>query len=128
MTTLKILIADDDPELRTWLRTVLSHEGVAIHEVESGLELLGVLTAQGPFDLVIADVRMSWATGLQALSMARGSGFEVPFVIMTAHADESVQHAARRLGAALLLKPFTVHELLDTANAALARRRSTASG
>ena len=110
-----LLIADDDPEMRSWLRAVLAQAGARIDEVESGAELVRALTENGPYDLVVADVRMSWATGVQALAMARTAGVQTPFVVITAYADAAVRAAAEALGAPLLEKPLTVQELLETA-------------
>jgi hypothetical protein len=42
--------ADDDPDLRGWLRTVLRHYGMEVLEAESGVELLERLSGAGPFD------------------------------------------------------------------------------
>jgi CheY-like chemotaxis protein len=121
MGATRFLVADDDPEMRAWLMAVLGHRGVEVAQVESGVELLRALAQDGPFDLVVADVRMSWATGLQALSMARAAGYLTPFVVITAHADESVRASAFELGATVLEKPFSIEELLRTADGVLAR-------
>ena len=115
MSRPRLLIADDDPEMRSWLRAVLSNRGAAVSEAESGVELVRLLMEEGPFDLVVTDVRMSWATGTQALAMARTAGVETPFVVITAYADDAVRRAAGALGAAVLEKPFGVRELLDVA-------------
>jgi len=118
--TLRMLVADDEAELRSWLREVLTIRGVEVSEAESGVELLRALAQDGPFDVVVTDVRMSWATGVQALSMARSAGFSTPFVVITAHADDAVRAAVGRLGATLLEKPFSVEELLAQAREAVA--------
>jgi DNA-binding NtrC family response regulator len=126
----RLLIADDDLEMRSWLRAVLACRGAEVSEVESGAELLRALSEDGPFDLVVTDVRMSWASGVQALAMARTAGMHTPFVVITAYADDAVRTAADALGAALLEKPFTIEELLDTAQGLVARRqqREAAAG
>lgn len=108
----RLLVADDDPEMRTFLRAALSGRPVQLEEVESGAELVQALAEGGPWDLVITDVRMSWATGTQALAMARDAGWRTPFLVITAHATAEVRIAAESLGAALLEKPFTVEQLL----------------
>jgi CheY-like chemotaxis protein len=115
MSNPRLLIADDDPEMRSWLRAVLGNRGASVCEAESGAELLRLLAEEGPFDLVVTDVRMSWASGIQALAMARTAGFMTPFVVITAYADEVVRRTVAKLGAALVEKPFTVEELLDAA-------------
>jgi len=116
MKLTRLLVADDDAEMRAWLVAVLLHRGVEVAQAESGAELLRALATDGPFDLVVTDVRMSWATGIQALAMARTAGYQTPFVVITGHADESVRAAAGELGAVLLVKPFSIEELLETAH------------
>jgi CheY-like chemotaxis protein len=128
MRAMRLLIADDDPEMRAWLRAVLDHRGREMVEAESGAELVRALAEQGPFDLVVTDVRMSWASGIQALTMARTAGYQTPFVVITAHADDGVRRSADELGAALLEKPFTIEELLDTAEDLLERTQGAAVG
>jgi CheY-like chemotaxis protein len=121
MSATRFLVADDDPEMRAWLMAVLGNRGVEVAQVESGVELLRALAQDGPFDLVVADVRMSWATGIQALAMARTAGFLTPFLVITAHADESVRASAQELGATVLEKPFSIERLLEVAHEVLAR-------
>ena len=127
MKTLRLLIADDDPEIRLWLEAGLEQEGAEIVGAESGAELVDLLSREGPFDLVISDVRMSWATGLQALSMARGAGIETPFVLITAHADPPTRRAAAALGALLLEKPLDI-EVLSRLVAEISERGAARAG
>ncbi|MGC4114450.1 MAG: response regulator [Myxococcales bacterium] len=128
MRRTRVLVADDDPDVRDWVRTVLGQRGVVVLEAESGVELLERLSTSGPFDLVIADVRMSWATGVQALAMARRAGFELPFLVITSHADEALRGEVASLGARLLSKPFTLAQFLDAAGQALGRQRLSRAG
>jgi len=121
----RLLIADDDAEMRTWLRAVLESQGAELREVESGAELVRALASDGPFDLVITDVRMSWASGLQALAMVRTAGNRTPFVVITAHADTDVYETADELGVQLLEKPLSPQRLLEAAEAVLARAALT---
>jgi two-component system response regulator HydG len=116
----RLLIADDDLEMRSWLREVLGERGALILEADSGAELLRMLAEEGPFDLVITDVRMSWADGVQVLQMARTAGYETPFVVITAFANDRVRAQVAELGAVLLEKPFEVEQLVEKARGALA--------
>ncbi|HEY3448976.1 MAG TPA: response regulator [Myxococcales bacterium] len=127
MRRLRVLVADDDPDLRNWLRLVLGQRGMVVLEAESGVELLERLASSGPFDLVVADVRMSWASGLQALAMARDAGFALPFLVITSHVDDAVRRAVAALDAPLLPKPFTVAELLEAAGKALRQNKAAAA-
>lgn len=125
---LRLLIADDDPEMRAFLRAALTGRRVQVEEVESGAELVQALAERGPHDLVITDVRMSWATGVQALEMARDAGWRTPFLVITAHATAEVRIAAEAFGAQLLEKPFTVERLLGAIDLALGDEGRAAAG
>src|SRR3990172_4681276 len=101
MREVRLLIADDDPDMRSWLREVLEARGARVAEADSGVDLLRVLSDEGPFDLVVSDVRMSWASGVQVLAMVRAAGYEIPFIVITAYADARVRAAVAQLGAVL---------------------------
>ncbi|MGI5862629.1 MAG: response regulator [Myxococcales bacterium] len=125
----RVLLADDDEDLRRWLRAVLDDAGAAVVEAESGAVLLQRLT-EAAFDLVVTDVRMSWTTGSRVLAMARAAGYEMPFVIITAHVTEPLRRELAQPGVELLGKPFeadrlvtSARRLLDEARRARERRR-----
>lgn len=113
MRAMRLLIADDDVEMRSWLRAVLVQQYAAVEEAASGAELVRAFAEEGPYHLVITDVRMPWASGTQALSMARLAGYRTPFLVITAYADARVRAAAQELCAAVLEKPFTAEKLLE---------------
>jgi DNA-binding NtrC family response regulator len=112
----RLLVADDDAEMRSWLRQVLEPHGASVAEADSGVDLLRLLNEEGPFDLVVSDVRMSWASGIQVLAMVRSAGYETPFIVITAYADERVRCAASQLRAVLIEKPFEIERLVEAAD------------
>ena len=105
MSRHRFLIANADPMSRRRLRAMLARSGRLVREAASGWELMSLLATDGPFALVIADVELAMPNGLQALAMARTAGLDVPFVITSPSDDPRIQTMARRLGAALLLRP-----------------------
>jgi CheY-like chemotaxis protein len=111
----RVLVADDNREMRSWLREIFEAQRATVEEAHSGAELARRLMHEGPFDLVVGDVRMSWATGLQVLEMARAAGNAVPFLVITGFADEAVRERARQLGAELMEKPFEAEQLVERA-------------
>ncbi len=119
MREVRLLVADDDAEMRSWLREMLEARGARVWEADSGVDLLRVLNDEGPFDLVVSDVRMSWASGVQVLAMVRSAGHEIPFVVITAYADPRVRASVAQLGAVLVEKPFEVEQLMEAAKAVL---------
>jgi len=121
----RILIADDDREMRRVLRDMLRPTGAEISEAGNGQDLLGHLSHGGPFDLVITDLRMPGPTGLQVVMLVRTAGNEIPFIVITAFGDESVRAALARVPNAFMLdKPFAPPALLDCVAVALAHRSS----
>ena len=110
---LTLLIAEDDPRMRAWLRTVLAHTGASIHEAGTGWEVLSLLATEVRFDLVVSDVRMPSPSGLQALAMARTAGSEVPFLLISAFGDQQLRAQAEVLRASFLDKPFSARELIS---------------
>lgn len=115
----KILVAEDDPDMRRLIVTMLKHLGYDIAEVNSGTALLAylgsVLMAPGEYgivDLLIADVRMPGLSGLDVLAGLRAAGWDLPVILLTAFGDESVHLRAQRLGAlAMFDKPFDLASL-----------------
>ena len=109
----RVIVADDDPALREWLRLLLRPLQAQIREASGGLELLDLLAADEPYDLVITDVRMPGPNGLQVVAMARTAGLVAPFLVITAFPDDDVRRSLQAAGAELLAKPFTPAELRD---------------
>lgn len=112
MTGLNLIVAEDDPAMQRWLLTVLARMGASVRTASSGWELLSLLADDhAAVDLVISDVRMPIPGGIDVLAMARSAGVTVPFVLITAFANDDLRDTARRLSASVLDKPFLVHEL-----------------
>lgn len=118
----RVLLADDDEDLRRWLRAVLEDAGATVAEAESGAVLLQRLT-EAAFDLVVTDVRMSWTTGSRVLAMARAAAYQMPFVVITAHATETLRRELAQPGVELLEKPFEAERLVATARRLLDEAR-----
>jgi two-component system response regulator MprA len=109
----RVLLADDDLEMRRLVRHVLEALGVDVREASSGVALLSCLAEESDFDLVVTDVRMPWISGAQVVEMARAAGFEFPVLIMTAFADDRLRQSVRGMAGALLLeKPFEMQQLV----------------
>src|SRR5690349_14656424 len=112
----RVLLADDDIEMREVVRQVLEAAGLEVEEVSSGVMLLSRLADDGDFDLVVTDVRMPWISGEHVMQMARAAGFGMPVLIMTAFADADLKDTVAAIpGATLLEKPFEVDELIERA-------------
>ncbi len=125
----RILVAEDDLEMRRLVVDALVEDGHDVLAVGDGAALLVELARSDRFhyrsvDLVIADVRMPICSGLEALETLRGVGAPFPFLLMTAFGDDELHEKARRLGATLIAKPFSMARLRKTIADALATRRT----
>ena len=109
-----LLIVDDDEDARGWLVEIFSQVGCRVKEASSGLGALDELAENGPFHLVVTDVYMPTPSGLQLVAMARTTGYEGPFLLVTAFPDpEMVDFANDSERTELLAKPFTADEVLQ---------------
>jgi len=114
----RILVADDDPEMRRLVVDALRADGYDVREASSGAGLLDQMSSYFldgtnlPIDLVISDIRMPLITGLEMLAGLRAVDCPMDFILMTAFGDEKTQREAERLGAlALFDKPFELSAL-----------------
>ena len=117
----RILIVDDEPNVRLVFRTTLESSGYDLAQAEDGRAALASL-AGGGFDLVLLDLQMPGMDGMETLRRLRESGGEVPVVIITAHG--SVPHAVRamKLGAIdFVAKPLSPDTLRRVVADVLAR-------
>jgi CheY-like chemotaxis protein len=122
----RLLIADDDREMRRVLRDMLRPTGADIREAANGQDLLGHLET-GEYDLIITDLRMPAPNGLQVMMKARSAGCQTPFILITAFGDEEIRAELGRIPNAFMLeKPFARPALLSWVATAL-RDREPAS-
>jgi len=120
----RVLLAEDDDEMRALLAWWLSKYGFDVTECDHGIDLinridpLGVPIEPHKFDLIISDIRMPGITGLDVLEDVRLCETECPPVIfITAFGDRDTHQQAHRLGAAAIFdKPFDFNKLLAKAH------------
>jgi len=120
----RVLIVDDEPELRRMLARVLGAEKMTVLTAVSGEDALELLDRE-VVDVALVDLQMPGLSGLELLTEARKRGSEVDFVIMTAHGDVDVAVRAMHAGAYhFLTKPFrSVEEVSLTVQKAAEHRR-----
>jgi DNA-binding response OmpR family regulator len=115
----KVLIAEEDDELRTSLVLELSKDGYNIIEVEDGLELRDYLEAvqlpRSPLDwpaVIISDVELSGCGGVEVCEWLHALDKFLPFILLTWRNEPKARAAAERAGAWYIFeKPLRVHEL-----------------
>ena len=126
----RILVAEDDHEMRSVVVESLRKDGYEVSEATDGGRLLVTLAreyvpgdATPHIDLLVSDVRMPVCSGLQILEQLRAAQWRVPVILMTAFGDESMRERARALCALLLDKPFEMRDLRAAVACFLRRRR-----
>ena len=121
MAAIRVLVAEDDPELRELVAESLTEDGMTVEAVGSGSQLLTKL-GEGGVDLLVTDIVMPDLGGMQAAAMARTAGEQVPILVMTGRRDEWIDESVRKLQCAdVLFKPFSQEELVERARALLSR-------
>lgn len=114
----RILLAEDDAELRGLIARALRHDGYEVLEVDDGgrtlVRLASVYAPAHPreaIDLLISDIRMPACSGLRILESLRRSRWKIPAILTTDFADDRTEQQAMGLGAILFAKPFDVDDL-----------------
>jgi DNA-binding response OmpR family regulator len=122
----RILMIEDDLRLATMVRTYLADAGFEVAVADDGARGLAFLDRQ-PFDLVLLDLMLPDADGLELCRRIRGVS-EVPVIMVTAKGDLTDRVVGLELGADdYVAKPFEPRELLARIRAVL-RRRSDSGG
>lgn len=114
----RILVAEDDDEMRALLTRALSRRGFQVTEAEDGFELADCLNLSllsghlSPPDLLLVDVHMPGRSGLEVVAQARAAGLRCPVAVLSAFVDELTAEDARRMGVDLVLdKPVDLENL-----------------
>ncbi len=116
----RILVVDDDAEMRALLADVLSVEGYAVAGAANGAEALIRLRNEA-FAAIVLDKNMPGLSGLDLLPGLRTICPEMPVILITAFGDVASYVDAIEKGAfAYVFKPFRLEELLKTLEQALA--------
>lgn len=111
----RILVADDEPHIRRILTTLLEAAAFAVDPVSDGPAALEHLEADTRYDLVLLDIMMPGASGLEVLERLRALDHrqDVPVVILTAKGQDADRDEAFDLGADdFVTKPFSPKKLL----------------
>jgi two-component system, OmpR family, KDP operon response regulator KdpE len=116
----RVLVVDDDPQIRRVLRATLSARDYEVHDARTGEEAIEFLR-QNRLDLVLLDVNMPGMSGLEACRQIR-SWSEIAIIMLTVSDAEEDKVAALDAGADdYVTKPFGTPELLARMRAALRR-------
>jgi CheY-like chemotaxis protein len=92
-----LLVADDEPDIRLMLRTVLRAQGWKVEEASSGQEALERCRA-GAFDAVVLDQKMPGLSGAETAQQLRAEGYGRPIILYSAYLTEEVEALADAVG------------------------------
>jgi two-component system, OmpR family, KDP operon response regulator KdpE len=126
MNLAKVLLVDDDPQVRRALRTTLTSAGYVVVEARTGEEALEEVQSEGAVDMILLDLKMPGMGGLEAIRRIRKI-FDVPILVVSVLRSQEDKVQAFDAGADdYLVKPFGIQELLSRIHAL--RRRVSGSG
>src|ERR671939_1595896 len=119
-TSPRVLVVDDEPQIRRALRLVLRANGYDVTEVAGGEAALDAL-ATSDFDLMILDLMLPDIDGVEVCRRVR-EWSRMPVVVLSAHGEEDIKVRALDEGADdYVTKPFSAPELLARMRSALRR-------
>ena len=109
---MKILICDDEENIRNVMKRFLSMEGIESDTAENGLSAERMLR-DNAYDALLVDLRMPGLDGLSLIRWMKGEGFRMPVIMISAHGDITDAVTALKEGAAdYIVKPFDPEELV----------------
>jgi two-component system, NtrC family, response regulator AtoC len=113
-TVRRVLVVDDEENLRLVLRTLLKRHGYEVETASSGEEALGLVDTFGP-DVILTDVRMPKMGGLDLLTTLKAKGNEATVIVMSAYGNTDLAIEAMKSGAYdYVQKPFKPDEVVLT--------------
>jgi DNA-binding NtrC family response regulator len=127
VNTTSILVVEDQPNERETLTRFLRAENYEVHSVPHAMEAIECVNKT--FDLVLSDVRLGSASGVDLLKAWKRTRPQTPFILMTAFGDIETAVEAVKAGAEdYLVKPVSPRELLDKISNCLETARHRAAG
>lgn len=119
----KLLLLEDDHDLRDMIADVLEEQGYEVRSVSTGEEAVAAAAAEA-FDLFIADIRMEGMGGLSAIEQAKDHQNDLGSLVISGWAsEEETLEAVRLQVGGYLKKPFSMASLLERVTALLSVRR-----
>lgn len=110
-----LLVVDDEPDLREIVATEFEYMGAKVFLAENVSQALAVLKNQ-KIDLIISDIRMPGATGVDLLHDIKIKNVDgPPIILMTGFADITIEDALDQGAEAIISKPFKLEELIQLA-------------
>lgn len=112
----RVVVVDDDPDIRVIVRTLLNQEGIDVDEASTADELFALLDEGELPDVILLDLTMPGPSGWAVLPRLKEDPerAKIPVILLTGHNDPEFKAAAKSRGAAAYVtKPFKDWELID---------------
>ncbi len=123
----RVLVVDDEHDLRRLLKLYLEREGYEVLEADDGLDALSLLR-QGGIDLALVDVMLPELDGFEVVKRIRSES-AIPVIMITARGEEAQRITGLELGADdYVVKPFSAPEVVARVRAQLRRARGSFGG
>jgi two-component system, sensor histidine kinase SagS len=117
----RVLIADDEPNIRRTIGEILTKFGCVVETCKDGYESCTMLE-QDPFDLVISDIKMPYRNGYEIFAAAQRQREDLPVILMTGFGYDphhSIVRASQDGLSSVMFKPFKVDQLMEEVRKAL---------
>src|SRR6267142_5141243 len=119
----RILVVEDEPDLRKVLATLLKRGGYAVDLAETDSVALDRIGRE-VYDLVVTDLKLPGADGIEVLRASKAADPDTPVIIITAYSTDEAAEEARKLGAFnYILKPFDTDKIMADVAIALGWKR-----
>jgi two-component system response regulator (stage 0 sporulation protein F) len=107
----KLLIVDDEIDVREFAKNFFRKRGIDVFTASSGEETVSAISAHSP-DLVLLDIRMDGMSGMDALRTVRQQGIPVKIIMISGVEDDAIVQEAQSLGVTgFIHKPLVLEEL-----------------
>jgi DNA-binding response OmpR family regulator len=114
----RILIADDGPQMREWLRDFLTSQGYEVAAVATGAQALETVPTFQP-DVIVLDMVLPDLSGTDVLAALRRGGLTIPVILISGH-----EITVREGFFGVLQKPFKLRRLAEVVAAAMSHGRT----
>jgi CheY-like chemotaxis protein len=119
----RILVVDDEPDVRRVIRRLLDEDGYRVHEAGDGAQALEfVRSARGLLDLVVSDIAMPRLNGVQLLEALATEMPELPCLLISGYAAPELQRIGIPAPCGVLAKPLQVDAFLAEVRRCLRQR------
>ena len=100
----RLLVVDDDEDIRLWLDMEAGRQGWEVETAASGADALRTCEGDGEYDAFVIDQMMPGMSGLELVRKLRGDGYDQPMILFSAHLGPAMREEIAELGLAVVSK------------------------